>query len=106
MRFLPFLFIPLLALARPVTLKSHNTITPTLSTQVALAQNKERMGLIISNKGTDAVLIKFGSSISASEGVRLAASSNIDFNNVPMDSINVKLAASTGSNTMEISEFE
>lgn len=105
--FLFLLLLPLIAFARPVTVKTQGNFTPTQSSQSAMAKNKNRQGLIISNKGTDAILVKFASSHAGStDGIKLAAGAVLDFTNPPMDAVYVVLAASTGANTIDILEFE
>lgn len=107
-RFLPLiLLVPFIALARPVTVKTQGNFTPTQSSQAALSSNKNRKALIISNKGTDAILVQFGTShAGGTGGIKLAAGANLDFENPPMDSVYVVLAASTGLNSADFLEFE
>lgn len=105
--FLFLLLLPIIALARPVTVKTQGNFTPTQSSQQALAKNKNRQALVISNKGTDAILVKFASShAGGTAGIKIAAGANMDFVNPPMDAVFVVLAASTGSNVIDILEFE
>ena len=101
------LILPALALARQVTMKTQGNFTPTQTTQLALASNRNRQALVVSNKGTDAVLLKFGNSAAGTtNGIKLAAGANMDFVNAPADNVYVVLAASTGTNVIDILEFE
>lgn len=101
------LLIPLAVLGRAVSRKNSGNFTPTQTTQLVFSANRNRQGLVISNKGTDAVLVNFGSSAAGTtSGLKIAAGSNIDFNNPPADAIYVVLAASTGTNSIDVLEFE
>lgn len=105
------LFISLLLAAsvwaRPGTVKTYAPTALSTSSALVLSANKERKGLIISNRGTDPALIKFGSLHSDGlQGIKLAAGSIIDFVTVPMDSVYIRTAASTGVNAVDVIEFE
>lgn len=104
------LLIPLCVFADRVTKKTQTSITfaADLSPGLALAANKERKGLIISNQGADAIQIQFGATTATgnADHMHLAATSSYEFKNVPMDAIYVKGAASTGTKKVGIIEFE
>ena len=91
-----------------VTTKTQGEITPLLSTtQTVLSANRFRRGLILSNTGTDAVLIQFGTSaVSTTKGMTIPASTAVQFTQVPVDAIYVQLRASTGTNKLSYQEFE
>ncbi len=101
------LFISTLAMADRVTMKSWGEITPTLAAQTLLAKNKERRGLIVSNNGTDAILLQFGSlATSTTKGMTMAVNTSVEFKNVPMDVVSIQARASTGANKVSYIEFE
>ncbi len=106
MKYLVLLLIPMIALARPVTLKTNVNFVSSLTSTLALAKNKARQGLIISNKGQDAILVKFGASHSGPEGMFIPTSTAVEFTNPPMDSLYIKSQSSTGVGRVDVNEFE
>ena len=117
MKFLIFILVVLMLVtssfpsyADRVTKKSLTlfTFTGNLFPGLALAKNKSRKGLIISNNGADVILVQFGSSTGSSTYVpmRIPATTAVEFQNVPMDDIYIKGASSTGTREVGILEFE
>jgi hypothetical protein len=110
---LAVLAIPLVVLAERGTKKTQSAFlfdAAGVPTQ-ALAKNKNRKGLIVSNNGADTVYIQFGSSSASvdpqnTDAMRLAGNTAHEFQNVPMDAIYIKGAASTGTRRIGIIEFE
>ena len=104
------LLIPLFVFADRVTKKTQTEFTFETSGAAtsALAKNKNRKGLIISNNGADAIYVQFGTSsaIATLDGMKLAANTAYEFTNVPMDIVYIKGGASTGTRKVGIIEFE
>lgn len=105
--------IPIYVFADRVTKKTQTTIlfSGDGSPIQALAANRNRKGLIISDNGADAIFIQFGSSSANGnpqnlDAMKLAANTAYEFQNVPMDAIWIKGAASTGTRRVGIIEFE
>lgn len=71
------------------------------ATQV-LAVNTKRNYLMIHNKGSESILIKFGSTISASEGLLLPAGGYYEPMKAPRTSVYIK--ATTGTQTVLVIE--
>lgn len=103
--FILFLF-PLIALADRVTIKTKADYTATTTAGTALAQNKNRKGLIISNKGVDNILVQFGTSSAIAEGMDIDNGVTVQFTHVPMDAVIIGARASTGANPIGVLEFE
>lgn len=110
MRLILLTFISLFSvLAMAVTVVTQSQFSPTVAPVEALDKNKDRKGLIISNKDVDAILVKFGSVHDWTEGLKIAAGTNFEFDKVPADAIYIRLNGSTGSfhdRTVNILEFE
>lgn len=105
--------LPLVVFADRVTKKTQTTVVFPLngSPVKLLDKNGKRKGLIVSNSGADAIYIQFGSSSANVEpqntdAMKLAANTAYEFQNVPMDEIWVKGAASTGTRRVGGIEFE
>ena len=72
------------------------------SSALALAANANRKYLLIQNNGTSSIYVKFGSTISTTEGITLAAGGNYEPIIPPIGAIYMK--ASTGTQTVTIYE--
>lgn len=70
-------------------------VTATVTSTQILAQRSERNYLIIQNKGSVAVLVKFGGAHSSTEGVSIPAGGNYEPYRVPSDSIFIETISST-----------
>lgn len=80
--------------------KQQIVVSVTTSSAQFLGDNGSRGYLIIQNKGTDAVFLKVGSTITGSEGLVLGAGASYEFHVTPINSIWMKANSGTQSVTI------
>jgi hypothetical protein len=98
---LAFLFLPLVALAdlQPFfQFEAPHDMSVTATAAVALNQDTSRRYLRVQNKGAANVYLRFGATISGSEGITLSPAQDMVFYPAPINSVYAK--ALTGTNTV------
>lgn len=101
--FLPILlalFMAMPAWADKCSITTQTEFSATTASAVALAQDGARACLVIMNKGSTSVYIKFDSAHSGTEGILLVANGSWEAANVPINSVYIKSASSTDTVTI------
>jgi hypothetical protein len=88
--------------AHAAVFSGHSDVAVTTTSAQALAANQSRKYLLIQNKGTDSILVKFGSAHSASEGILISAGGYYEPFVAPIDAVFLK--ASSGTQTTVVVE--
>ena len=88
--------------AQSVVFSAPTTVSVTSTSALVFPPNGKRNYLILSNTGSAAVIIKFGSVQSANEGLTIPAGGNYEPNKAAANAIYAKTA--TGSSTLVIVE--
>lgn len=100
---LGFLVLGSAAYSAQTLLTVQSDVSVTTATAAArVAENFNRNYLLVQNKGSAAVILKFGSQIGTAEGISIAAGGNYEPFVIPTDAI--YLRASSGTNTVSITE--
>jgi hypothetical protein len=97
--FLLFIF-PLLALSAPISIQDQVEVTATTTSTLAVSADKFRNYLLIQNKGSVGVYVKFGSASTGTEGVYIIAGGNYEPFQSPTSAVYVKSASSTSDLTI------
>ncbi len=83
---------------------THTPFTATTTADNALPANVYRLGLVIQNKGSDVVYVRFGGTADASTGLEVAASGRLQWEGVatPVDAVSI--VAASGSQAVLLVE--
>jgi len=88
-------FFSVTAAAESAVFSVQTELSVTTTSSQALPKNQDRKYLLILNKGSANVIVKFGSAHSASEGVLVPAGGNYEPFVSPIDSVYLKAASGT-----------
>lgn len=79
----------------PINLQTQSDVSVTTTSAAHVSASSSRRYLLIQNKGSTSIYVKFGSAHSASEGIEIIAGGNFESLKPPIDAIYLKSASGT-----------
>lgn len=97
-----FILVSALVFADPFTIKTQVQVSLTTTSTQVLPANATRTYILIQNAGTSAVILKFNTTITASEGIEIPVGGSYSPRLVPKQAVWMK--STSGTNTINIIE--